>query len=213
MALSQSLSIQPNQPNVLNLLANALSDIGEFDQAVVCFNHAIQMQPSEAGLMYNLGNCWLRKATRIFPGAELAGVKSEELRNAVACFQKVLDLSPKYTDAGNNLGNALRELGRMDEAIAAWRRTTTVGPHHFAYYNLGRALYERDLIDDALDAIRTEFASIRIIPMRITIWEICCGKAGRSRKRSGNSNGHCRSISDMPWRKATGFTLSIMSSD
>jgi protein O-GlcNAc transferase len=160
-ALSESLVIQPNQPNTLNLLANTLSDIGEFDRAVVCFEHAIQIQPKEPGIFYNMGNCWFRKATGITPGGEVAGVRTEELQKAIVCFQKALDLSPKFIDAGNNLGNVLRALGRMDEAIAAWRRTTAVGPHPLAHYNLGRALYEQDLLDDARDAMQN---SIRINP-------------------------------------------------
>jgi protein O-GlcNAc transferase len=160
-ALSASLAIQPNQPNTLNVLANTLCDIGEFDQAIVCFHHAIQAQPKEPGIYYNLGNCWFRKATRIVPGDEVGGVRMEELNNAIACFQKALDLSPRFIDASNNMGNALRLLGRMDEAIAAWRRTVAIGPHPFAHYNLGRALYERDQIDDAGDALRN---CIRLSP-------------------------------------------------
>ena len=160
-ALSQSLDLQPNQLSTLNVLANTLCDLGEFDQAIVCFNHAIQAQPMEAGLVFNLGNCWLRKTTRIFGGAKSPQERAQGLNNAVAYFQKALTLSPKYRDASNNLGNALRELGRMDEAIVAWRRTIAIGPHAFAYYNLARALYERDLIDEATDAMQN---AIRLAP-------------------------------------------------
>jgi protein O-GlcNAc transferase len=160
-AFSQSLSLQPNQPNTLNLLGNTLSDVGEFDRAIHCFNQAVQLRPTEPGYFYNLGNCWYRKATRMIPGANVPGYRVEDLNNAVESFQNALGLAPRYTDAGNNLGNTLRALGRMDEAIAAWRRTVAAGQHFFAHYNLGRALYEKDLIDDALDSMR---AGLRINP-------------------------------------------------
>lgn len=161
VALSQSLAIQPKQPNTLNLLGNVLSDVGEFEKAAICFNHAIQIEPKEAGLYYNLGNCWYRKANWIVPGTEISAPPVQELLNAVTCFQKALDMSPKFADAGNNLGNCLRMLGKMDEAIAVWRRTTGMGPHPLAYYNLGKALYERDLLDEAREAVQN---SIRLNP-------------------------------------------------
>jgi predicted O-linked N-acetylglucosamine transferase (SPINDLY family) len=160
-ALEQSLAIQPNQPDALVLLAKILYSVGELDRAIICFHRAIKAQPSDPTLLFNLGNCWLRKASRIPLGTDKAAQKTENLNNAVACFEKALTLSPGYGNAGNNLGNTLRVLGRTDEAIAAWRRTVSAGPHSLAYFNLGRALYEKDLVDEALDATRN---SIRIDP-------------------------------------------------
>jgi protein O-GlcNAc transferase len=160
-ALSESFALEPNQPHLLNTFANALSEIGEYDQALALFHRAIEAFPREAGIYYNLANCWYRKACRIYPGQEFAGVNKEELRRAIACFHKTLEISPKFIDAMNNLGNTLRAMGQMDEAIATWRRTVGMGPHAYAYYNLGRALYERDQLDDAREAMES---CLRISP-------------------------------------------------
>ena len=41
--------------------------------------------------------------------------------DAEACFARALQLRPDYVTAHYNLGNVLRELGRLDEAIASYR--------------------------------------------------------------------------------------------
>jgi len=158
-AFNQSLALQPNQPGTLLTLSNTLTEVGELDQAMVRLTQAIQLQPNDSRFFYNLGNCFLRKvANHVGP---LNPPAEHDLQKAVECFQRALAITPRYLDAGNNLGNALRMLGRMDEAIASWRRTTNTGQHALASYNLGRALYERDLLDDAQYAMQD---AIRLSP-------------------------------------------------
>ena len=51
---------------------------------------------------------------------------------------------PSYAEAHNNLGFALESLGRLDEAIAAYREALRLGPQAgLPRDNLGRALYGR----------------------------------------------------------------------
>ena len=49
-----------------------------------------------------------------------------------------LQLEPNFPDAHNNLGNALREVGKGDEAILHYRAALRSKPDHpHAYNNLG----------------------------------------------------------------------------
>ena len=41
---------------------------------------------------------------------------------AVEANQKALNLSPKDPEALNNLGNTLREIGKLEEAVSSYKR-------------------------------------------------------------------------------------------
>ena len=56
------------------------------------------------------------------PLSSHAGIYYEQgkLEAAIAMYQKALALEPNFPEAYNNLGNALREAGRSEEAIACY---------------------------------------------------------------------------------------------
>ena len=61
----------------------------------------------------------------------------------------------EYPDAHYNLGIALKNQGRIDEAIREYRKTVKYKPDHAdAYNNLGVALEEKGLIEEAVEAYR-----------------------------------------------------------
>jgi protein O-GlcNAc transferase len=50
----------------------------------------------------------------------------------------VLELKPDYAEAHNNLGNALNDQGKLDEAVACYRRALELKPDYAeAHNNLG----------------------------------------------------------------------------
>ena len=66
------------------------------------------------------------------------------LAEAVASGIRAVELNPNYAEAHNNLGNALRDQGKLDEAIARYRRAVELKPDYAeAHGNLGKALMER----------------------------------------------------------------------
>src|SRR4029079_19527305 len=53
----------------------------------------------------------------------------------------------------NNIGVVNRELGRLDDAIAAFQKVIELAPDFvFGYYNLGRTLFLAGRFADALEA-------------------------------------------------------------
>ena len=60
-------------------------------------------------------------------------------------------MKPDYVEAHNNLGNTLKELGRLDEALASYTQTIALKPDLAEVHsNLGSTLYELGRLDEAL---------------------------------------------------------------
>jgi tetratricopeptide (TPR) repeat protein len=76
-------------------------------------------------------------------------------RDSISLWTHALAINPRHIYAANNLGNALSEVGRDDEAIAQYETAVRNNPAHpYAYYNLGNALSKKGLRDKAEAAYR-----------------------------------------------------------
>ena len=66
-----------------------------------------------------------------------------------------MELKPDYAEAHNNLGNAFKDLGKLDEAVACYRRALELKPDYAeAHNNLGSALEEIGDLRGAEDSFR-----------------------------------------------------------
>lgn len=63
-------------------------------------------------IFQNFHDAWYNKGTALFH----LGRKEE----AIAAYDKTLEIKPDFHDAWNNKGTALSDLGRQEEAIAAY---------------------------------------------------------------------------------------------
>jgi Flp pilus assembly protein TadD len=58
-------------------------------------------------------------------------------------------LKPDYAEAHSNLGNTLKELGRLDEAEASYNQAIALKPDYAeAHSNLGNTLKELGRLDE-----------------------------------------------------------------
>ena len=72
-------------------------------------------------------------------------------------FQDATRLDSSYSEAFTNLGVALDELGRSDEAVAAYRKAIALpilADPQLAYHNLGLALFHLKRYREAEEALR-----------------------------------------------------------
>jgi tetratricopeptide (TPR) repeat protein len=70
---------------------------------------------------------------------------------AVDAFRSAIAIDPEFAEAHNNLGNALRELGQLEEAEKHLRRALAIKPNYpEAHNNLGVALAKARRTDDAV---------------------------------------------------------------
>jgi tetratricopeptide (TPR) repeat protein len=64
-----------------------------------------------------------------------------DLKGAIACFTRALDLDPKNARTHHNLGNTLQAQGNLAEAIACYKKAVDLNPTGPSlHYNLGTAL-------------------------------------------------------------------------
>jgi tetratricopeptide (TPR) repeat protein len=70
-----------------------------------------------------------------------------------------MELDPKFAMAHNNLGNGLREQGKLQEAVAEYRQAIALDPKlALAHNNLGTALHQQGKRDEALAECREALA-------------------------------------------------------
>ena len=74
-------------------------------------------------------------------------------------LQKLISLSPQDVEAHSNLGHALKELGRLDEAEASYRHVIALKPDYTeAHNNLGNTLKELGRLEKAEASYRQAIA-------------------------------------------------------
>lgn len=94
-------------------------------------------------------DCWMAHNNL---GKELLAGKTTQ-REAIACFERALDLRPAYFEARNNLGLALTQTGRPAAAIPHLEAAIRLKPQSYqAHNNLGIALASHGRASEALHA-------------------------------------------------------------
>jgi protein O-mannosyl-transferase len=96
----------------------------------------------------------LAKNSNSFVGHCSLGVaffEKGQLDDAVAQYQKALEINPNCVAAHYNLGNALFRKGQLDEAIAHFQKALEINPKDAeAHINLGNALLQKEQFDEAV---------------------------------------------------------------
>ena len=94
--LSCCLSVNAEDPEILNGIGIALCELGKLDESKLILERAIRYHPSDA-LSY----------------ANLAGVywEFDDYEKAIFCYKKSIDLDPEISDSYYNLTNLYAEIG------------------------------------------------------------------------------------------------------
>jgi tetratricopeptide (TPR) repeat protein len=88
-------------------------------------------------------------------------------KRALPVLQRAADLLPNDADAHSNLGNALREQGQIDEAIASHRRALEINPRRpDTLGNLGNALQDLRRFEEAVASYQ---AALEIEPAFVEV--------------------------------------------
>jgi tetratricopeptide (TPR) repeat protein len=78
-------------------------------------------------------------------------VQKGNVDEAIAHFQKALQINPNDAGVCYNLGNALFQKGKVDEAIAQYQKALQIKPDFAEVcYNLGNALFQKGNVDEAI---------------------------------------------------------------
>jgi tetratricopeptide (TPR) repeat protein len=83
-------------------------------------------------------------------------------KEAIADYDRAIDINPKYAEAYNNRGNAKDDLGNRKEAIADYDRAIAIDPKFAeAYYNRGIAKSELENRQGAITDMNTAVGLFR----------------------------------------------------
>jgi tetratricopeptide (TPR) repeat protein len=144
--------------------ANTAMKAGDYDGAINTLNEATQIDPARDLIWAQLADAYRGSGLKQTDPAE----KSKRLQEAVADYQKAIELKQKAMESGtkkpedtkqlaayyNNLGEAAGKAGKVDEALKAYTLAAQVNPDGAAgyYYNAGAVLTNAGKIDDAIGA-------------------------------------------------------------
>jgi tetratricopeptide (TPR) repeat protein len=103
-----------------------LKTLGKYEEAIQCYDKAIELNPSNSAVYHNKGNA-----------LQVLG-KNEA---AIECYNQAIALDSRCPKAYTNKGNALQALGKNEEAIKSYNQAIaldSICPK--AYTNKGNAL-------------------------------------------------------------------------
>jgi tetratricopeptide (TPR) repeat protein len=135
-----ALALDPALPSAHNGRGLLLTDASRHDDAVLAFERAVEGDPTNASYWVNLGNARraggdmaraadaYRQAAVVDPrspdaanGLGVLLVQQKRANDAIALFERAIDVSPAFTEARLNLGIAYQQSGQPSRAIEAYR--------------------------------------------------------------------------------------------
>ena len=135
-ALLDKLEKQPLSPDMLVLIAQSWSQMGNYPRAITSCHKALQLDPK------------LAQAHRV---AGMAFIRSDRPSDAVPELRAELELDPNNNDAQYHLAFALLQLAHNDEAVELLRGVLARDPNHpQANYDLGRELLDQGKKEEAI---------------------------------------------------------------
>jgi tetratricopeptide (TPR) repeat protein len=131
----------------------SLYGLSRYEEAIGCFDKALEIQPRNAG-------AWSNK------GIALAALRQHE--QAIGCFDQALTIDPRDAYAWSNKGNVLQALRRHEEAIRCFDKALEIQPRdEVAWGNKGIAL---DALGLYLEAIVCYDSALTIDPRLGPTW-------------------------------------------
>lgn len=205
------MSARSDQTDFLSYyeLGTDLSDQGRWDEAVVAYHKALEINPSCADAYHLLGHA-LRSMGKLdeaidayqtaievnpylpLPFCDLGNALRERgrLDEAIAAYQTAIGIHPGHPLACNNLGSALSRMGALDAAVALFWKVISSNPRYAdAYSNLGDALQAQGNVIKAITIYRE---AIELDPHHPLAHSNLCEALNRLRRRSGRRTGGAR---------------------
>jgi tetratricopeptide (TPR) repeat protein len=141
----------PASAEAIFAAGNALAASGDYLGALACYAQVRAMRPTDPMVHHNIG---------------AALTRLRRLEEAVASYQRAIEINPALHATINNLGNALRGLGRFEDAHNAYRAAILLAPEKGAYYrNVVQS--KRLSIDDPL-LLAMEQLVEAVVPLPLT---------------------------------------------
>ncbi len=119
----------------LNNLGNVYRAANRLEDAVSCYQKALQLNPQSADSHLNLG---------------IALTEQGEITGAIQAFESALSANPYHPRAHITLGDLLQSQGELDRAIASYQKAIALQPESFeALTSLGMAFYRKGYLQES----------------------------------------------------------------
>jgi tetratricopeptide (TPR) repeat protein len=130
-------------------LGSVLVKTGNEDAAIQTFLAALRIDPSAAGVLYQLGSLHLR---------------NERVEQALPLLEKAVALRPASAPDRTNLGYAYQRLGRFDDAFAQYRVLARIYPknvmgHADAWLRMARVRARQGQKTEAAQLLKNALAA------------------------------------------------------
>lgn len=118
-----------------------LYDAGQYAEALVEFQAALEIDPKQPGILARIGDCHLKMG------------KKEE---ALDAYNKAIELQPDDPSFYTNKGVVLSQMGKAEESQEMFKKAAELDPLAAAqnFYNLGVTMVNTGDIDNAVGAFR-----------------------------------------------------------
>jgi tetratricopeptide (TPR) repeat protein len=137
---------------IADLLATGrrLHEAGRLSDAEICYRQLLAVQPNNANGLNLLGI-----VTHQMASSKLVSAREQrgKLNEAIALYRQAISINPNYAEALANLGVALEEQGKLDDARSAFERAIQVAPARAATYRLLSALKRFTATDPHITAM------------------------------------------------------------
>lgn len=184
--LAKAISFCPNDVRYMSNYAEALRQVGRFDEAVELLQQAVHTNPRYQPAHYNLACAQMslkryRQAFKVLQKLlkedvmraeyHLAMADCLRLMNqqkpAISHYQKALEIKPDYVAAHSNLGPLLLAAGDINQSLIHCRKAVELdGQNGLSWLNYGRCLSELEHYDDAMDAFAD---ALELMPDDVTL--------------------------------------------
>ncbi|MCE9562991.1 MAG: tetratricopeptide repeat protein [Planctomycetes bacterium] len=132
-----------------------------------CFQRALTLQPNNSRFRETLLRCQSPPSDDVasLNSQGIAHAKAGRLPEALAAFQRAIELQPEHAGAHNNLGNVFKKLGRFDEAIQSITQAVRLDPTAAdLHVNLGYLQRQMGRLDAAGASLRQ---ALQLEPRRL----------------------------------------------
>lgn len=133
----KTVLFQIKDENALFNIGNSFNDNRNYEEAIQCYNRAIETNSKNDKSWNNKG---------------IALARLSKYTKAIKCYDKALNLNSMNDNAWTNKGISLAALDKIEEAIECYDKTLEINPNHEkAWNNKGNALGDIERYEDAIE--------------------------------------------------------------
>jgi predicted O-linked N-acetylglucosamine transferase (SPINDLY family) len=144
--LEKTLELAPDHIGALSHLGRLCHRRGDFDRASQCFDRCVRVDPTRAESWFDLAN---------------TQIATQQWQVAEASIRQGLSLAPNSPNGWYVLGYLYERQGRLEEAVAPYRKSMELRPHPGTAHNLALVL---DQVGDLQGSARLMEYAVRLMP-------------------------------------------------